>query len=127
MKIKLLLVDLKEPEKTKYKSPKQIGTYLLGRTISNFVVVSCPENKIIDLSPCNGDVQEITALLESHCDGSFTNMAIKQECLRLCRGEQPIAAIRYHREMMNSSLKEAKEYVDNLRTEYGIPFSFPRH
>jgi ribosomal protein L7/L12 len=44
-----------------------------------------------------------------------TEAKIKAECQRLINGGQVIYAIKHHREVTGSSLKDAKEYVDRLR------------
>jgi hypothetical protein len=39
IKVKLLLVNLQDPAKTKYMSPRQIAIFLLGRRISNYSIL----------------------------------------------------------------------------------------
>ena len=59
-KAKLLLVNLQNPGDTKYANPKTIGSYLLGRRLSNyalFVVKDGNFNQIVLTSAACHDIQ----------------------------------------------------------------------
>jgi len=48
-------------------------------------------------------------------DGNVTNEEMDRQIKLLCRGNQFIEAIRYHRGITNLSLKESKDYCEKIR------------
>lgn len=54
-KAKLLVVNLQDPTKTKYMSPKQISTFLWGRRISNYPILKVQDGVTDQIVITNGD------------------------------------------------------------------------
>ncbi len=123
MKTKFLLINLSMPECTKYRTPKQCAVTLWGAKLDNFVIMAYPEKKIIDLSLANGDVKEIENILNAYLAKNQKQYILLKECEILCKEGKPISAIKHHREVTGSSLREAKEYIDKLRIKLGIDTS----
>ena len=56
IKVKLLLVNLQDPTKTKYMSPRQIAIFLLGRRISNYSILKVQNESTDQIVITNGDI-----------------------------------------------------------------------
>ena len=52
---KLLLVNLRNPEDTRYFNPKTVGSYLLGRRLSNYAVFAVQDGKLNQIDLVSGD------------------------------------------------------------------------
>jgi hypothetical protein len=60
--MKLLVVNLQDPSQTKYRNPKDIGVFMLGRRLSNYPMFSVDENGTmnpITITTCYNDVIEL--------------------------------------------------------------------
>lgn len=55
-KVKLLLVNLQDPTKTKYMSPGQIAIFLFGRRISNYSILKVQGESTDQIVITNGDI-----------------------------------------------------------------------
>lgn len=54
-KSKLLLVNLQNPGTTRYVNPKTVGSYLLGRRLSNYAVFVVQAGKLNQIDLVSGD------------------------------------------------------------------------
>ena len=58
--MKLLVVNLQDPSQTKYRNPKDIGVFMLGRRLSNYPMFSVDENGTMNpITITTGDVIEL--------------------------------------------------------------------
>lgn len=58
-KAKLLLVNLQNPDRTRYWNPKTVGSYLLGRRLSNYAVLVVQDGKLNQIDLVSGDCNVI--------------------------------------------------------------------
>jgi len=54
-KAKLLLVNLQNPGNTRYQNPRTLGSYLLGRRLSNYIVFVVRDGKLNQIDLTSGD------------------------------------------------------------------------
>ena len=54
-KAKLLLVNLQNPGNTRYQNPKTVGSYLLGRRLSNYIVFVVRDGELNQIDLVSGD------------------------------------------------------------------------
>jgi len=58
--MKLLVINLQDPSQTKYHNPKDIGVFMWGRRLSNYLMFSVDENGTMNpITITTGDVIEL--------------------------------------------------------------------
>jgi hypothetical protein len=58
--MKLLVVNLQDPSQTTYRNPKDIGSFMWGRRLSNYPMFSVDENGTMNpITITTGDVIEL--------------------------------------------------------------------
>jgi len=55
---KLLVVNLQDPTKTKYMSPRQIALFLWGRRISNYPILKVQDGSTDQVVITDGDIEK---------------------------------------------------------------------
>jgi hypothetical protein len=67
--MKLLVINLQNPGDTKYHNPKKIGSWMLGRRLSNFPMFAVDENGkmkqiVFTDSECSSITQQVLEQLQ---------------------------------------------------------------
>lgn len=117
MKTKLLVINLQNPNSSKYIPANTVGNFLLGRRSSNYVLLMTPDNVVIDVSAANGDCEEIQRIVTAAMNGMATEYKLKKECTKIYMSQvaNPLVyAVQYYRETTGSGLKEAVDFVKSL-------------
>lgn len=67
--MKLLVVNLQNPKETQYRSPKDIGTWMWGRRLSNYPMFVLLDNgSLVQIEFSSSEVGDIQAAI----DGVFS-------------------------------------------------------
>ena len=66
MGMKLLIVNLQNPEQTKYRTSKGIGGWFLGRRLSNYGVFIVDNGVFTKIEFTSSDCPDIQAVVDMH-------------------------------------------------------------
>lgn len=68
MNKKLLVINKQNPRESRYYPPKEIGAYLWGRRISNYILMLVDNNLYTVIEISNSEVMNIQAKVNTYFD-----------------------------------------------------------